>query len=68
MIQRDKTHAEQIERWANYVKTNPGWKKEHKQFIDAQIIMAQRALMELSKTSQGREKILQLKRLKMEKE
>lgn len=66
MIQRDKTHAEQIERWANYVRENPNWKKEHKEFVDGQILMAQRALIQLSKTSEGREKILQLKKLKME--
>lgn len=35
---RDKSHVEQIERWANFVKNNPGkWKKEHTAFINAQI-------------------------------
>ena len=33
---RDKTHNEQIERWAIYVKENPNeWKKKVKPFIDS---------------------------------
>jgi len=40
---RDKSHEEQLERWALYVKEHPGqWKKELKPFIDSQIIMANR--------------------------
>ena len=31
-MSRDKTHIEQVVRWANYVKNNPGWKKELKPF------------------------------------
>lgn len=57
MIQRDKTHAEQIERWANYVRENPDWKKKLAPFLDGQIIMARRAYSKLSETHDGREKI-----------
>jgi hypothetical protein len=57
MIQRDKTHAEQIERWANYVLENPNWKKKLTPFLDGQIVMARRAYAKLSETPDGREKI-----------
>ena len=33
---RDKTHVEFIERWSDFVKTNPEWKKHHTDFINAQ--------------------------------
>lgn len=61
---RNKTHNEQIERWANYVKNNPNWKIELKKFLDSQLIIAQRAYFELEKTPEGREKIKLLKGLK----
>ena len=33
---RDKTHMEQAERWACYVRDHPnGWKKIHTEFINA---------------------------------
>ena len=38
---RDKTHMEQVERWAEFVRENPDkWKARVKPLIDAQIIMA----------------------------
>ena len=55
---RDKTHIEQVERWAKYVKENPQeWKAKVKPFMDAQIIMAKRFYENLSKTEEGRRKI-----------
>lgn len=60
---RDKTHNEQIERWAEYVKNNPDWRKKFKPFIDGQIIMARRAYFNLLKEENGREKIMKLKKL-----
>lgn len=36
----DKQRIEQVERWAEYVRTHPDWKKHHKEFIDAQFDMA----------------------------
>ena len=62
---RDKTHIEQVQRWAEYVKNNPDkWKKQLKPFLDAQIIIARRFYDNLAKTPGGIEKIKQLRRLK----
>jgi hypothetical protein len=59
---RDKTHLEQIERWAEYVKNNPDkWKAKLKPFLDAQIIMARRFYKKLAETEEGRIKIKELK-------
>jgi hypothetical protein len=53
---RDKSHAEQIDRWAEYVINNPGkWKAKLKPFIDSQILMAQRFYKNLEKTEEGKE-------------
>ncbi|PIN93359.1 hypothetical protein COU54_03380 [Candidatus Pacearchaeota archaeon CG10_big_fil_rev_8_21_14_0_10_31_24] len=59
---RDSTHADQIERWAEYVRDNPEtWKAKLKPFLDAQIMIARRFYKNLAKTPQGKEKILDLK-------
>ena len=62
-MKRDKSHDEQIERWANYVKS-PDWKKKLKPFLDAQIIMARRFYSKLAETEEGRMKIKELKNIK----
>lgn len=56
-MERDKSHQEQIERWAKYVKENQDWKKKLKPFLDGQIIIARRAYKNLSKTEEGKRKI-----------
>jgi len=57
-MERDKTHMEQIERWANYVRENPDkWKAKFKEFIDSQIIISRRFYKKLAETKEGREKI-----------
>ena len=62
---RDKTHREQIERWANFVKNNPKqWKPKFKEFIDAQILISRRFYKNLMKTPGGREKIKLLRKNK----
>ena len=62
---RDKTHQEQIQRWAEYVKKNPGvWKRKLKPFLDAQIIMSRRFYSKLAETKEGREKISLLRDVK----
>ena len=62
---RDKTHIEQIERWANYVKQNPDrWKSKLKPFLDSQIIIARRFYKKLAETTDGRIKLEKIKRLK----
>ncbi len=60
---RDKTHKEQIIRWARHVKNSDSWKAELNSFIDAQIEIARRAYNELSKTNKGKLKIKKLKTL-----
>ena len=49
---RDKTHSEQIVRWARFIKTNDisVWKKAVKDLTDSQIIMANRFYSNLIKT------------------
>lgn len=60
----DKSHKEQIERWALYVRNNPDkWRAELKPFLDSQLIMARRFYNKLSQTEEGRKKILKLRRL-----
>ena len=61
---RDKTHEEQIKRWAKFVKDNPlKWKKELKPFLDSQIIMARKFYAKMAETKEGRKKIERLKNL-----
>lgn len=60
---RDRTHSEQVERWANFVKTHPRsvWIKQVGPLVDSQIIMANRFYERLSKTEGGMEKIRKLR-------
>ena len=62
----DKSHEEQVERWAEYVRTHPRseWIKHIKPFIDSQIIMANRFYEKLSETSDGMKKIKLLRKAK----
>jgi hypothetical protein len=56
---------EQVERWANFVKTHPReeWMKHLKPFIDGQIKKANDFFKELLKTKEGREKIRLIKKI-----
>jgi hypothetical protein len=62
-LKRDRTHSEQVERWANFVKTHPRsvWIKQVGPLVDSQIIMANRFYERLSKTEGGMEKIRKLR-------
>ncbi|MCK5023159.1 MAG: hypothetical protein KAS04_03230 [Candidatus Aenigmarchaeota archaeon] len=62
---RDKSHADQVERWARFVRDNPRrvWKAEQKKLIDSQIIIANRFYSKLEKTSNGEEKINRLRNI-----
>ena len=62
---RDRTHTEQVERWARFVRDNPRqiWKSEQAKLIDSQIIMANRFYSKLEKTSNGEEKISRLRNI-----
>ena len=43
MVERDKSHDDELVRWAEYVKKNPDkWKAKLKPFLDSQIIIARR--------------------------
>lgn len=56
---RDKTHEEQIERWANFIKDKPQefWRPKFNAFIDAQFDMAKKFYKNLEKTEEGKEAI-----------
>lgn len=60
------THAEFVERWANFVKTHPRavWKKQVAPLIDAQIIIANRFYARLAKMPGGVEKIRKLREMR----
>jgi hypothetical protein len=62
---RDRTHSEQVIRWAQYVKSHPRsvWIKEVKPLIDSQIIMANNFYERLAKIQGGIEKIRKLRDL-----
>lgn len=61
---RDKTHIEEIERWANFVRENPGkWKAKLKPFLDAQILISRRFYKKLLETEEGRKKLRELRRM-----
>jgi len=63
---RDKTHDEQVIRWAEFVRDNPDkWKAKLKPFLDAQIIMAMRFYKKLAETEDGREKLRELRSLRI---
>jgi hypothetical protein len=55
---RDKSHKEFIERWASFVKNNPGkWQEYHTAFINSQLNSALEFYKRLGKTKGGKEKI-----------
>jgi hypothetical protein len=64
-ILRDKSHMEQVERWAEYVRNNPDWKKKHTKFIDAQFDIANRFYKKLALSPGGKEKIEELRKVKV---
>ena len=62
---RDKTHLEHIEKWGKFVRDNPNkWKKDHGEFIDAQIKKSWDFYDRLKKTPNGLEKIKKLRAIK----
>ena len=66
---RDKTHMQQTEKWAEYVKSVPReeWKRKLNPFIDAQIIIARRFYKNLEKTEEGREILARIREEKIKK-
>jgi len=62
---RDKTHIEQIEKWAYYIKTNPNeWKKIHTEFINALYRKSENFIKRLAKQKNGKEKIIKIYNIK----
>ncbi|MDP2717780.1 MAG: hypothetical protein Q8P02_03485 [Candidatus Micrarchaeota archaeon] len=54
----DPARMEQIDRWAQYVRTSNGaWKKAHSAFINAQFQKAEAFYQRLAKTPGGKRKI-----------
>ena len=61
-------HNDFIDRWAKFMKENPDkWKEIHTEFIDAQFEKANHVIKELSKTKQGKEKIIKIYNIKNKK-
>jgi hypothetical protein len=55
-MERDNTHMEQVERWAEHIRVTPQeeWRKGFNEFIDSQFIMAEKFQERLEKTEEGR--------------
>jgi hypothetical protein len=62
-IPRDKTHEDQIERWAKHVKNTSDWKKELKPFLDAQIINAIKKYKRILTLPNGEDKLRRIRNL-----
>lgn len=60
---RNKSHNEQIERWAKFVRTNKDWKKHLSPFLDAQIIMARRAHKKILSLPDGKNILKQIRKI-----
>jgi len=59
-------HLEQIERWAYFVKNNPDkWKKAHSEFINAIFENHYEFNKKLLKSPNGKEKLQQLRRMRL---
>ena len=60
---RDKSHDEQVVRWAEFVKSHPIsiWKPEVKKIVDSQIVMANNFYRRILKEKGGMAKIAKLR-------
>ena len=60
---RDKTHAEHIGLWANFVVNNTFevWKKQHTEFIDSMFIHSQQVFNRILKEPNGAIRIREIK-------
>lgn len=67
-MERDQSHQNQVERWAQFCLENPEeWKKIQKEFIDAQFFMAERFYQKLMQTADGRKIFYELKKMRIAK-
>ena len=60
---RDKTHKDQIERWAIEIREKNTWKKELKPFLDAQIINARKKYKKILSLPNGEDKLRRIRNL-----
>jgi len=60
---RDKTHAEHLKKWAEFVRTHPRseWKPQVSALVDSQLEMANAFYARLAKTKAGHEKMKTLR-------
>jgi hypothetical protein len=64
IIIRDKTHADQVERWAMFVLNNPDkWKIHQTRLLNAQIEKAQSFIRALAQTEDGKARIIEAYRI-----
>lgn len=62
---RDITHDDFLVRWAKFVIDNPDkWRKLHTEFINSQFVIHNNFLKRLSKEKNGKEKIIELYKIK----
>ncbi len=61
----DQRRIEQIEQWAEYVRTSNGkWRKIHSQFINDYFQSANAFYRNLAKTPQGKKVVIELRGIK----
>lgn len=61
-----RSHLEQVERWAKFVKENPQkWKRAHTKFINSIFLKHQEIKKKLLKTPEGRKKLNELFKRKL---
>lgn len=56
-MQKMNQRIEQVERWANYVRSHKDWKRIHTDFINAQFVKYSGFLKRIIKTPDGRNKL-----------
>ena len=63
---RDKSHEEQIKRWAEFVREHPDeWKSKVKPFMDSQILIARRFYEKILEMPGGKARIMELRGLRV---
>lgn len=61
-----KSHLDQVERWAKFVRENPNkWQEHHTKFINSLFLNHEEFFKKLASTPNGKEKILKLRKLKL---
>jgi len=61
---KDKTHAEHVDKWAEFVRTHPRseWKPQVSALVDAQLEMANAFYERLARTKNGKRKVEELRK------